>query len=82
MLVKKEFVVSMIRIISDNNCKVQVETLIYNETYSFMYDIEITAPRQFPNLKAFNINNFHINTSVTISCNCRLEISSQKGQMK
>lgn len=58
ILVKKNFIDFMIRIISDSKCKTNVDFLLYNKTYFFMHDVKTTETEQFSDLKMFYINNF------------------------
>lgn len=44
MLVKKNFVASIMRIMSDDNCQANVDSLFYDDTYFFMYNIKTTEP--------------------------------------
>ncbi len=60
MLVKKDFADFMIRIMSDDKCKANINSLLYNETYFFTYDVKMTEPGQFPDLKMFYIDNFQV----------------------
>lgn len=66
MSVKKKFVDTLIKMMPDNECKITVEDLLYNKTYSFMYDVKTTKLGKFPDPGIFYIENFQIGTSVTI----------------
>lgn len=56
----------MMRIILNNKCKANINSLFYNRTYSFMYDVKTTKLGQFLDPKIFYVNNFQISTSVAI----------------
>lgn len=58
MWVKKDFVNSMVRIILDDKCKTNVNSLFYDRNYFLMYNAKTTEPRQFPDPEIFHINNF------------------------
>ncbi len=66
MLIKKDFVDSLVRIMLDNECKANDNSLLCDGTYHFMYDVKITEPGQFPDPKIFHINNFQVCTSVAV----------------
>lgn len=66
----------MMRIMTDNECKAYVNSLLCNRTYSFMYDIKTTELRQFLDPKMTYINNFQICTNIAI------EIKLQSGNFK
>ncbi len=66
MSIKKDFIHSMVRIIPDNECKANVDSLLYNGTYSFTYDVKTIELGQFPDLGIFYINNFQVCTSVVV----------------
>lgn len=56
--VKKAFVTSVVWIMLDNKCKINVDFLFYNRIYSFIYDTKTIEPRQFPDPKIFHVDNF------------------------
>lgn len=60
MLIKEDFVDSITRIMSDNRCKAKIDSLLYDETHFFMYNMKTTKPRQFPDLGMFHIDNFQV----------------------
>lgn len=60
MSFKKDFVDSIVRIIPNNKCKGDVDFLLCNRTYSFMYDVKTTEPRQFPDLEMSHVDNFQV----------------------
>ncbi len=64
MLIKKDFVDSLIRIIPDNECKANVDSLLYDGTYPFTYDVKTTELGQFPDPGMFHVDNFQVCTSV------------------
>ena len=66
MLTKKELVDSLIRIILDNECKINIDFLFCNETYFFIYDVKTTKLGQFSDLKIFHVNNFQVCISVVV----------------
>lgn len=66
MLVKKEFVDILVKIIPDNKCKTRVKGQLYNRTYSFVYNIKTTKPGKFPDSEIFYVNNFQVGTSIAI----------------
>ncbi len=66
MLHKKNFVDSMMKIIPDNMCKANVDSLLYYGIYPFIYDVKTTELGQFPDPEIFYVNNFQVYTSVTI----------------
>ena len=66
MLVKKEIVNALVKIILDNKCKTKVEGLFCNKAYFFTYDVKITKPGKFPDPGIFYIDNFQIGTSVAV----------------
>lgn len=66
MLVKKEFVDFIVRIMSDDKCKANVDFLLHDGIYSFMYNIKTTELGQFPDLKIFHIDNFQVCTNIAI----------------
>lgn len=50
----------------DKKCKANVNSLLCNKTYPFMYNMKITEPKQFPDLEKFYIDNFQVFTSVAV----------------
>ncbi len=66
MSIKKDFVDSLVRIMPDNECKVNVDSIICDYTYSFTYDVKITEPGQFPDPDMFHVDNFQVCTSVAM----------------
>lgn len=41
---QKTFADSMVKIIPDDKCKVNVDFLLYDGTYPFIYDVKTTEP--------------------------------------
>lgn len=66
MLIKKNCVDSLVRIISNKKCKPNIDFLLCDETYSFTYDVKTTKPGQFPDLRIFYINNFQVCINIVI----------------
>ncbi len=66
MSIKKDFVDSLVRIMLNNKCKANVDSLFYNETYLFTYDVKTTEPREFPDPEMFHNDNFQVCTSVAV----------------
>ncbi len=66
MSIKKDFVDSLVRIIPDDECKANVDSLLCDGTYPFTYDVKTTKPGQFPDPGIFHVNNFQICTSVAV----------------
>ncbi len=66
ILIKKDFINSLVRIMSDNKCKAKVDSLLCNGTYSFTYDMKTTELGQFPDPEIFHVNNFQVCTSVAV----------------
>lgn len=66
MLIKKNFVNFLVRIMPDNESKANVDSLLYNGTYLFTYDGKTIESEQFPDLEIFYVNNFQVYTSVAI----------------
>lgn len=60
MSIIKDFDDSMMRIMPSNVCKANVDSLLCDGTYLFMYDVKITEPRQSPDLGIFYVNNFQV----------------------
>lgn len=58
ILVKKEFVDTLVKIILDNNCKTKFKSLLCDGTYFFTYDVKITKLGKFPDLEIFYVDNF------------------------
>ena len=56
----------MVRIMPNNECKVNVDSLLCNGTYPFTYDVKTTEPGQFTDPKIFHVNNFQVFISVII----------------
>ncbi len=56
----------MVRIMSDNKYKANVDSLFCNWTYSFIYNVRTTELGQFLNLRIFYINNFQVCTSIAV----------------
>lgn len=66
MIVKKNFVDSMVRIILDKKCKANVNFLLCDKIYPFIYDVKTTESGQFPEPIMFYIDNFQVCTSITM----------------
>ncbi len=66
MLVKKEFVDALVKIMPVDECKTWVEGLLCDGTYPFMYDVKTTKPDEFPDPGVFHVDNFHVGTSVAV----------------
>ncbi len=66
MSIKKYFVDSLVRIIPDDECKANVDSLLCDGTYPFTYDVKTTEPRQFPDPGMFHVDNFQVCTSVAV----------------
>ena len=66
MSVKKDFVDSLVKIIPDDKCKVNVNSLLCNRTYSFTYDMKTTKPEQFSDPEIFHVDNFQVCTSIAV----------------
>ncbi len=58
MSIKKIFVDSLVRIMSDNRCNTNVDSLLCDGTYLFTYDVKTTEPRQFPDPGMFYVDTF------------------------
>ncbi len=56
--VKKNFIDFMVKIMSNDKCKANVNFLLYNRIYCFMYNIKTTEPELFSDLGMFYIDNF------------------------
>ena len=50
----------------NDECKANVNSLLYNGTYFFMYNVKTIKPGQFPDPEMFYVNNFQVYTSVAI----------------
>ncbi len=66
MLIKKDFVDSFVRIMPDNECKANVDFLLCDSTYPFMYDVKTTKLGQFSDPEMFHVDNFQVCTSVAM----------------
>ncbi len=66
MSIKNDFVDTLVRIMPDDECKANVDSLLCDKTYLFMYDIKTTEPGQFPDPEMFHVNNFQVCTSVAM----------------
>ncbi len=66
MSIKKNFVDSLVRIMPEDECKANVDSLLCDGTYLFTYDMKTTEPRQFPDPGMFHVNNFQVCISVTV----------------
>ena len=66
ILIKKDFIDFLMRIILDNKCKSNINFLLCDKTYLFMHDVKIIEPKQFPDLEIFHIDNFQICTSIAV----------------
>ena len=58
MLVKKNFVNSIVRTMLDDKCKIIIDSLLCNATYSFKYNVKTTEPEEFPDQRIFYVDNF------------------------
>ena len=54
------------RILPDNKCKTNVNLILCDKTYFFIYDLKTTETGQLPDLKMFYITNFYIYNSIAI----------------
>ncbi len=66
ILTKKDFINSLMRIIVDDECKANLDSVLCNETYSFTYNVKMTEPGQFLDPGMFHVNNFQVCTSVLV----------------
>ncbi len=66
MSIKKDFVDSLVRIMSDDECKANVDSLLCDGIYPFTYDVKTTEPGQFPDPGMFHVDNFQVCTSVAV----------------
>lgn len=66
MSIKKNFVDFFMKIMADDKSKANVNFLLYNETYPFMYDMKTTELGQFSDLEIFHFDNFQVCTSITV----------------
>ena len=66
MSIKKDFIDYLVRIMLNNECKANVDFLLCDDTYLFMYDMKKTKLEQFPYPKMFHIDNFQVCTSVAV----------------
>lgn len=66
MLVKKEFVDVLVKIMPNNKYKTRVEGLLRKRTYPFKYDMKTTKPGEFSHPRIFHVDNFLIGTSIVI----------------
>ncbi len=66
MSIKKDFVDLFVRIIPDNKCKANVDFLLCNKIYFFMYDVKTNEPGQFPDPGMFHVDDFQVCTSITV----------------
>ena len=66
MLIKKDFIDFLVKIMLDNECKAKVDFLLYDGIYFFIYDIQTTKPSIFLDPKMFHVNNFQVCTSVAV----------------
>ncbi len=64
--IKKDFVDSLVRIMLDNKCKANVDSLFCDGTYPFTYDVKTIEPRQFPDPEMFHVDNFQVCISVAV----------------
>ncbi len=79
MLIKKAFVDSLVRIMLNDECKANVDSLLCNGTYLFTYDVKTTKPGQFPDPGIFHIDNFQVCTNVAIELQVRSGNFKPKG---
>lgn len=73
ILIKKNFVDSIMRIMLDNKCKVNNNFLLCNGTYFFIYNVKTTEPRHVPDPKIFHVDNFQIFTNVAIKVQLQVQ---------
>ena len=66
MLIKKDFIDFLVRLMPDNECKVNVYSLLYNKTNLIIHNMKTTEPKQFPDPEIFYIDNFQVCTSVAV----------------
>lgn len=66
MSVKPDFVNSMINIMTENNSKLAVITILEDITFLFLYNIRNTMLDKFPDLSHFNVSNFRSNTKIAV----------------
>ncbi len=64
--IKKDFVDSLVRIMPENECKANVDSLFCDGTYPFTYDMKTTESGQFSDPGMFHVNNFQVCTSVAV----------------
>lgn len=79
MSIKKEIIDSLVRIMLNNKCKTNIDSLLCNRTYFFTYDMKTTKPRQFSDLKMFRVNNFQVCTSVALEMQLQSQNFKPKG---
>ena len=70
------------KIMPNNKYKANIDSLLCNEIYFFIYDMKKTKPGQFPDPKMFYVNNFQVCTSVAMEVQLQSKISNPKNQMK
>lgn len=56
----------MVKIMSNDKCKANVNFLLYNRIYCFMYNIKTTEPELFSDLGMFYIDNFQVCISIAM----------------
>ncbi len=66
MSIKKYFVDFIVRIISNNKYKANVDSLLCNATYYFTYNVKMIEPGQFSDPRMFHVNNFQVCISVAM----------------
>ncbi len=66
MSIKKDFVDSLVKIMPDDECKANVDSLLCDGTYSFKYDVKTTELGQFLDPDMFHVDNFQVCTSVAV----------------
>ena len=66
MSIKKDLIDFLGRIMPDNECKDNVDSLLCDGTYFFTYNVKTTEPGQFSDPEMFHINNFQVYISVAI----------------
>lgn len=67
---------------SDNECKGNVKSLLYNGTYLFTYNVNLTELDKFLDPEAFHITNFQVGTSVAIEVQLQAWNINSKGSIE
>ncbi len=66
MLIKKDFINSLVRILLDDEYKANVDSLFYDMTYLFTYNVKTTELEEFLDPQIIYIDNYQVCTSVAI----------------